>query len=104
MIVLKSFERAYLRSLGEGISPVVMVGKDGVCDSVSNALIGALDAHELVKVRFQSHKDEIKALSEELAAKTDSTLVAVTGFTVLYYKQSSKEEKRHIFLPKREKK
>lgn len=83
---MTSKERAYLRSCAQSLDPVVSVGKEGLSDGVANALVQALDAHELVKVRFQSAKDEIREISEELASRTSSALVAITGFTAVFYK------------------
>ena len=83
---MTSKERAYLRSCAQSLDPVVSVGKEGLSDGVANALIQAFDAHELVKVRFQSAKDEIREISEELASRTASALVAITGFTAVFYK------------------
>ena len=62
---MTSKERAYLRSCAQALDPVVSVGKEGLSDGVANALVQALDAHELVKVRFQSAKDEIRERSRE---------------------------------------
>lgn len=90
---MTSKERARLRSQAQTIDPVVMVGREGVTDRVVEALEKALYDHELVKVRFQDFKEETKALSEELAEKTDSALVATTGFTAVFFKKSEKNRK-----------
>ena len=83
---MTSKDRAYLRSCAQTIDPVVHVGKEGLTDGVVNALSQALDAHELVKVRFQNAKDETKPISQALAERTSSALVAITGFTAVFYK------------------
>ena len=87
-------QRAYLRSQAQVLSAIVMVGKDGKTDAVVNALNEALDHHELVKVKFQSFKDEVKDLSIALSEETSSFLVATTGFTSVFYKQAKKVEDR----------
>lgn len=91
---LNSKQRAYLRSCAQNLDPVVMVGKDGMKDGVYNALNEALHCHELVKVKFVAHKDEVKELAYTLEEKTASTLVAVTGFTALYFRQDKGKEER----------
>ena len=83
---ITSKERARLRSLAQSLSPIVMVGHDGITDGVIGALDAALTDHELVKVRFQDFKDMARDLSTELAAKTQSLLVSVTGFTAVFYR------------------
>ena len=91
---LKSYQRAFLRSHAQALDPVVSVGKDGASESVIKALDDALTAHELVKVRFQNAKDEIKEISRALEKSTASTLVATTGFTTVFFRQDSENKER----------
>lgn len=98
MIEMTSAQRAFLRSQAQTLDPVVMVGKDGMGDNVGRALSEALASHELVKVRFQAHKDEVKDIARELENFTDSTLVSTTGFTAVFYRQSDRQEKRRYNL------
>ena len=90
---MTSKQRAALRSQAQSLSPVVMVGHDGITEGVIAALDQALTDHELVKVRFQDFKDMAKDLSNELATKTDSTKIAVTGFTAVFYRQNPEKTK-----------
>lgn len=94
---LNSKQRSYLRSCAQSLDPVVMVGKDGMKESLFTALDEALHCHELVKVRFVAHKDEVKELAFTLEEKTNSTLVAVTGFTALYFRQDKKDRSERIY-------
>ena len=80
--------RAQLRSHAQTISPVVMVGHEGITEGVVAALDAALTDHELVKVRFQDFKEMVRDLSTELAQKTESTLVSTTGFTAVFYRKN----------------
>ena len=91
---LNTKQRAYLRSEAQTLSAVVMVGKEGKTEAVVKALIEALDHHELVKVKFQAYKEEVKDLSIALSEDTKSTLVATTGFTSVFFKQCKKVEDR----------
>ena len=78
--------RATLRSSAQSLSPVVMVGHDGITDGVVEALDAALTDHELVKVRFQDFKEMTRDLAVELSSKTASVLVSTTGFTAVFYR------------------
>lgn len=89
-----SKQRAYLRSQAQTIDPVVYVGKDGYSDGVRDALDQALGCHELVKVRFQNSKDQIKEISSRLASGTASDIVATTGFTTVFFRQNENPEDR----------
>ena len=69
---MTSAQRAFLRSQAQTIGSVVMVGRDGLSENVVSALDEALECHELVKVRFQAHKDEIQSISRELEKRSAS--------------------------------
>ena len=90
---MTSKQRAALRSQAQSLSPIVMVGHDGITGGVIDALDAALTDHELVKVRFQDFKEMAKDLSNELASKTGSTLVSVTGFTAVFYRINPEKHK-----------
>ncbi len=92
MIKLTSKQRAAFRSQAQSLSPIVMVGHDGVSEAVVAALNEALECHELVKVKFQDFKEETKELSLRLEQETDSTLIATTGFTAVFYRKSEKNQ------------
>lgn len=88
---MTSKQRAEFRSKAQTLSPVVMVGQNGVSESVIAALNEALDCHELVKVKFQDFKEDTKELSLQLEKETASTLIATTGFTAVFYRKSDKK-------------
>ena len=89
-----SAQRAFLRSSAQRLSPVVMVGKEGVTAAVANALCDAADCHELVKVRFQAHKDEVKELSFQLEKASGVDLIVTTGFTAIFFRQAKEADRR----------
>ncbi|MFO7975111.1 MAG: YhbY family RNA-binding protein, partial [Candidatus Hydrogenedentota bacterium] len=99
MRALSGADRKYLRGLGQKLEPIVMVGKNGITDTLIDSTNKALTAHELVKVRFVDRKDEKRALIDELAAATKSEVVGMIGHTALLYRQHEEEEKRKIFFP-----
>jgi len=98
---MNSKTRSYLRSLAQNLSPIVMVGKSGLSESVVSALDDALTDHELVKVRFQGFKDEIKSLSGKLSEDTKSELICITGFTAVFFRQEDRNPERKIHLEER---
>lgn len=91
---LKSYQRAFLRSKAQDLDPIVYVGKEGLTEGVVNALDMALESHELVKVRFQANKDEIKDISIKLGDQTGATYIASTGFTSVFFRQDANDPER----------
>lgn len=99
MPTLKGSVRTYLRGLAHHLKPVVFVGQQGVTESFIQAVDQALEAHELIKVKFNSLKEEKKILSKEIEEKTQSEMVGLIGNIVIFYRQQPDETKRKIQLP-----
>ena len=100
MIELTSTQRKYLRRIGHHLDPVIIIGKQGVTDMLVRAVTQALEAHELVKVRFNEFKDEKRTLAEEIERRTGSQIAGMIGHVALFYKQHPQEDKRKIEFPK----
>ena len=98
MMVLTSKQRKNLEKLAHDLQPVVIVGGAGVTDGVISMVDNSLAAHELIKVKFNEYKDEIRDLTTELCEKTDATLVRIIGFTVILFREAEEEEDRKIKL------
>ncbi len=82
-------QNRYLRGLGHGLNPYVMIGKHHLSDDVIKATDEALIAHELVKVRIQEGcLEDRKIVAAELADATGSAVVQVLGKTFLLYRPS----------------
>lgn len=99
MTSIKGSDRDYLRSLAHHLKPLVFIGHQGLTDTIVSAVEENLTAHELVKVKFNDHKDEKKPLSEELARRTSSQFVGLVGNILTLYRPHPDEEKRRIQLP-----
>ena len=98
MIELTSKQRKNLERLAHDLQPVVIVGGAGLTDGVISMVDNSLAAHELIKVKFNEYKDEIRDLTTELCEKTDATLVRIIGFTVILFREAEEEEDRKIKL------
>lgn len=91
-------QRKYLRSLAHALQPVCYVGKNGLSAPLVESVRMALSDHELVKIKFNDHKEEKKSLAAQLEELTDSNLVGLIGNIAILYRQQPDEEKRKISL------
>lgn len=98
METLRGDQIRQLRRLAHSLRPVVQVGKQGVTEAVVHSVEQAIEANELIKVKFIDHKDEKRALCAEIAARTSSVLVGVLGNTATFYRRQTDDEKRKIEL------
>lgn len=96
---LTSSQRKYLRRQAHHIDPVILVGKQGVTDQLVRAAAEALEAHELIKIRFNEFKDQKKELAANVAFRTGAELCGVIGHVAILYREHPEEDKRKIELP-----
>ncbi len=99
MSQLTGAQRKFLRGMANRLEALIIVGKQGASDSLIRATDAELEAHELIKVRFNEFKDEKDALSEKIAAATSAEVVGRIGHVVMLYRQHPDVEKRSITLP-----
>ena len=96
---LKGSARTYLRGLAHHLKPVVYLGKQGVTDSFIESVNQALDTHELIKLKFNSFKEERKTLAKDIEARTNSEMVGMIGHIAIYYREQHDVDKRKIQIP-----
>ncbi len=85
--MLTSKERSILRSIGNKLEPIVIIGKSGITENLLIQLDDALTARELVKGRVLPHQDfDIKEIAEDLALKTGADIVQIIGHNMLFYR------------------
>lgn len=99
MKTLTGDQRRFLNKKAHSLKPVVFVGKAGVNDEVIGALAEALAHHELVKVKFNDHKDRKRELADDLAGGTEASLVSVIGNIAILYRPADDPEDRRYVLP-----
>ncbi|AKB82816.1 RNA-binding protein YhbY [Methanosarcina barkeri 3] len=83
-------EKLYrLKAEANQLSPILNVGKNGITDSLVEELNKHIKANRLVKVRVLKSAEEgkdLKAIAEEIATATRSTVIEVRGRTVVLYR------------------
>lgn len=98
---LTGFQKKYLRSLAHSMKPVVFIGQKGVNAMLIKAIQEALEAHELIKIKFIEfkQKDQKKALCEKIERRTKCFLVGLIGHIGIFYRMHPDPRKRKIKLP-----
>lgn len=98
--MLTSSQRKFLRGEAHHLDPLVLIGKHGVTDALISAANAALEAHELIKVKFNDFKEQRAALVRDIETRTNSELCGLIGNVGILYRQHPEAEKRKIDLPK----
>ncbi len=99
---LTSRQKKYLKGLGHKLSPLILIGKEGISESLIEATQTELLHHELIKVKVGNNSDVSKQdAAQHLPELTKSALVQLIGKTLLLYKKNPKRPKdKRIYLPK----
>lgn len=97
---LKGSQKKYLRGLAHNLNPAAVVGQKGVTESLIAEIDLALEASELIKVKFNEFKEkEIKKeLIEKIAKATQSHVVGMIGHVAIIFRQNKDVEKQVIKL------
>ncbi len=87
---ITSKQRSYLRSEGSRLDPVVRVGKEGMTDTVIQAVEDVIRSREFIKVKILNNSEEdVRDVASVLSEKTGAEIVHVMGGTVLLYRENS---------------
>lgn len=83
----KQLDIKALRGIGHKLEPIVMIGGNGITDSVIEETLRALNDHELIKIKIPAGDGETrKAYGDELATATNAEVIHRIGRMVLLYK------------------
>jgi len=98
---LKGSQKKYLRGLAHSLNPAAFIGQKGVTPTLVAEIDQALEATELIKVKFNDfkEKDQKNALAEQISKDTRSHIAGMIGHVVILYRQNGDVEKQQIKLP-----
>jgi RNA-binding protein len=84
-------QRSFLRGKAHHLSPVVMLGKEGLSEGVVKAVYHALRSHELIKVRVGSEDQEtFRKTARDLTMNVDGAeTVQTIGHNLVLFRPST---------------
>ena len=98
-VALTAAQIRFLRGQAHGLKAMLQVGGKGITDALVAEVEGALEHHELIKVKVAAaDREERDALIGTLAERAGAALVQRIGHVAVLYRPNS--EKRQIVLPR----
>jgi RNA-binding protein len=89
----------FLRGQAHDLKAMLQVGGKGISEALAAEVDGALEHHELIKVKVAADDREARdAMIADLVDRTGAALVQRIGHTAVLYRPS--KDKRHIVLPR----
>lgn len=100
--ILSPKQKKYLKGLAHSLSPVVLIGKEGLSSRIIHTINAELVNHELIKVKIGNTSGlEKNSTCRAITDQTDGALVQLIGKTIILYKSNPKKDKeKRIRLPK----
>ena len=98
-IALSNAQIRFLRGQAHDLKAMLQVGGKGITDALAAEVDGALEHHELIKVKVGAEDREARdAMIDLLAERSHAGIVQRIGHTVVLYRAS--KDKRRIVLPR----
>ena len=95
-MTLPNLQKRNLKAQAHHLKPQIQIGKNGVTPEQINQIKQALDTHELVKIKFNHHKDKKETLTQTITKQTESTQIDLIGNTLIIYRENPDPTKRSI--------
>ncbi len=90
--MLNSRQRAQLRGLANGLTPVFQIGKGGVNEQLIKQVDDILEVRELIKLKaLETSPENSREAAEKIAAAVKADVVQVIGGVMVLYRKSKEK-------------
>lgn len=96
---LTNNQKKYLRSLAHDLKPFVMIGQNGLSESVLTEINTTMLKHELIKIKLRlDNRKEKQQILEKIIEFSHAELVQVIGGVLVIYRPF--DDNPDIILPR----
>ena len=86
-------QKKFLTGIAHGLNPMIIIGANGVTDSLMAELERTLEHHEILKIKIASaEREDRKTIIDYILEQTGAELVQSIGKTCVIYRQSEDSE------------
>ena len=95
---ISSRNKQMLKGLAHSIKPSIIIGKEGLSEGTLNSINNALENKELIKVKFNTFKDEKHTMSKNIEDICEATIIGMIGNILILFKRNNDKDKRNIIF------
>ena len=95
---ISSKDKQKLKRLAHSIKPSIIIGKEGASKSTINSINNILENKELIKVKFNSFKNEKGSIARDIENTCNATIVGQIGNIIILFKQNPDIDKRKFII------
>ncbi|MBN2647089.1 MAG: ribosome assembly RNA-binding protein YhbY [Thiotrichales bacterium] len=90
---LSNNQLKYLRGIAHNIKPMLIIGNNGLSESLMTELENTLSHHELLKIKIAyGEREDRQAIVEQLVQQTGALHVQTIGKTCVIFRQKEPSE------------
>lgn len=89
---LSNPQKKFLKGIAHNLNPMIIIGGNGVTDSLMAELETTLEHHELLKIKIAiGERDDRKKIVDYIIENTGALLVQTIGKTCVIFRQREKD-------------
>lgn len=90
---LSTNQKKFLRGIAHGLNPMIIIGANGVTESLMNELESTLAHHEILKIKMSSaDREDRKKMVDYVLEQTGALLIQSIGKVCVIYRQAENTE------------
>ena len=93
---LNRAQTKYLKGICHQIKPVVMLGNKGLTETVMAEIEGALDQHELIKLKLRGDREQRQQWISTIGEQCQAELVLKIGQVACFFRRNTDEPKLEL--------
>ena len=92
-MTLTPHQKQELKKQAHHLKPQIQIGRNGLTPQQINNIKTALKDHQLIKIKYNAHKDQKQTLTEQILTQTGAEQIDLIGNTLIIYQEKPPLEK-----------
>ena len=84
---MNSEKKKQFKAQAHVLKPVIIIGQNGLTESVLKEIEITLETHELIKIKIRADREERKQICQQIVTKTQSEQIQTIGQILVIYRK-----------------